>query len=103
MSLVRAIRERNVSVEVQRSLKNSIILSTLTHGSDTWTWNKAQQSRVHAVEISYLRETCAMTKCKCKSNESLYERYSMEPCEDGMKCGLMEWVKKNTLSWFGHI
>ncbi len=31
---------RNVSVEVKRGLKNSILLPTLTYGSETQTWNE---------------------------------------------------------------
>ena len=31
----KAIRERNVSMEVTRSLRNSILLSILTYGSET--------------------------------------------------------------------
>ncbi len=45
-SLARVMKGRNVSMEVKRGLKNSILLPTLTYGSETWTWNMAQQSRV---------------------------------------------------------
>ena len=24
------------------------------------------------------------------------------PCANGVKCGVVEWVKRNTLRWFGH-
>ncbi len=46
---------RNVSKDVKRGLRNSILLPTLTYGSENWTWNGAQQSRVRAVEMSYFR------------------------------------------------
>ncbi len=45
-SLARVMKGRNVSMEVKRSLRNSILLPTMTYGSETWTWNRAQQSRV---------------------------------------------------------
>ena len=35
---------------------------TLTYGSETWTWNRAQQLRVRAVKISYLRGACGVTR-----------------------------------------
>ncbi len=38
-----------------------------------WTWNGAQQSRVHAVEMSYLREVCGVNRWDGLSNESVYE------------------------------
>ena len=49
----------------------------------TWTWNRAQKLRVSAVEISYLRGTCGMTRWEDKSNESMYEKCGMEPCVNG--------------------
>ncbi len=60
-SLSRVMKGRSVSMEVKRDLRNSILLPTLTYGSKTWTWNRAQQSRVRAVEMSYLRGACGVT------------------------------------------
>ncbi len=50
------MKGRNVSMGMKRGLRNSILLPTLTYGSENWTWNGAQQSRVHTVEMSYLSE-----------------------------------------------
>ena len=41
-----------------------------------------------------------MTRWEGESNESLYERYGIGPCASGMKFGVLEWVKRNTLNWF---
>ncbi len=49
-SLARVMKGRSVSMEVKRGLRNNILLPTLTYGLETWTWNRAQQSRVCAVE-----------------------------------------------------
>ncbi len=51
-ALERVMKGRNVSVEVKRAIRNSVILSTLSNASETWTWNAAQQSRIRAVEMS---------------------------------------------------
>ncbi len=32
----------------------------------------------------------------------MYERWSMGACASGVKCGVVEWVKRNTLRWFDH-
>ncbi len=61
-SLERIIEGRNVSMEVNRELRNSILLPTQTYSSETWSWNGAQQSRVHAVEMSYVRGACGATR-----------------------------------------
>ncbi len=59
-SLAGVMKRRNVSMDVKRGLRNSILLPTLTYGSENWAWNGAQQSRVRAVEISYLRGACGV-------------------------------------------
>ncbi len=56
------MKGRNVSMDVKRSLRNSIVLPTLTYGSENWTWNGAQQLRVGAVERSYLRGACGVSR-----------------------------------------
>ncbi len=59
-SLAVVMKGRSMSMEVQRGLRNSILLPTLMYGSEMWTWNRSQQSRVCAVEMSYLRGACGM-------------------------------------------
>ncbi len=61
-SLGRIMKGRKVSMEVKRGLRKSVLLPTLKYGSETWTWNRAQQLRVHAVEMSYLRGACGMVR-----------------------------------------
>ncbi len=97
------MKGRNVSMEVKRDPRNSILLSTLTYGSENWTWNGAQQLRVHAVEMSYLRGSCGVNRWDGQSNESVYERCGMRGHGHGVWCGVVEWVKRSTLRWFGHI
>ncbi len=43
-----------------------------------------------------------MTRWDGESNESVYERCGMESHASGVNCGIVEWVKRNTLRWFGH-
>ncbi len=42
-SLARVMKGRSVFTEVKRGPRNSILLPTLMYGSETWTWNRAQQ------------------------------------------------------------
>ncbi len=67
------MKGRTVSMDVKRSLINSILL-ILTYRSENWTWKGAQQSRVHAVEMSYLRGACGVSRWDGLINESVYER-----------------------------
>ena len=77
-------------MEVKRFLRNGLLLPVLTYVSETWTWNRAYQSRVCAVEMSYLRRACGVTRCEGKNNESVYGRCIMGPCTNGVKCGVVE-------------
>ncbi len=90
-------------MDVKRGLRNSILLPTLTYGSENWTWNGAQQSRVRAVEMTYLRGACGVSRWDGLSNANVYERCGMRERGSGVGCGVVEWVKRNTLRWFGHI
>ncbi len=53
---------RSVTVEVNRDLRNTVIVPTLMYVSKTWAWNESQRSRVQAVEMSYLRSACGVSK-----------------------------------------
>ncbi len=102
-SQARIMKGRSVSMEVKRGIRNSILLPSLAYGSETWMWNRAQQSRERAVEMSYLRGACGVTRWDGESNESVYESCGMGSCANGVNCGVVEWVIRNTLRWFGHI
>ncbi len=52
--LKRVMKGRNESMKLKRGIKNSILLPTLSYTSETWTWNAAQQSRIRAMEMSYM-------------------------------------------------
>ncbi len=62
-----------------------------------------QESRVHAVEMSYLRGACGVTRWDGESNESMYEGCGMGNHANEVNCRIGEWVKRNMLRWFGHI
>ncbi len=102
-SVASVMKGMNVSLEVRRGLRNSIHLPTLMYGLETWTWNSAQQSRVCAMGMSYLRGACGVTRQDGESNESVYERWGMGSQANGVECGVVKWVKRYTLRWFGHI
>ncbi len=102
-SLAVVMKGRNVSMDVKRGLRNTILLPTLTYGSENLTWSRAQQSRVCAVEMGYLRGACEVNRWDGVSNENVYERCGMRGHGSGVGCGVVEWVKRSTLRWLGHI
>ena len=64
--------ERNVSMEVIRGLKYNF-LPTLMYGSETWTWNRAQQSSV------------CVCVCVCVCQKGAYGVDNMESSVRSMK------------------
>ena len=56
-----------------------------------------------AVEMSYLRGACRVTRWEGDSSENMYKKCGMGPCANVVKCDVVEWVKRNTLRWFGHL
>ncbi len=102
-SLGRIMKGRSVSMEVKSDLRNTVIVPVLTYASETWAWNESQRSRVHAVEMSYLRSACGVSRMDGMSNESVYDRFGMCHVGEGKKCGVVEEVKRQMLKWFGHM
>ncbi len=97
------MKGRHVSMAVKKGIRNSVILPILSYTSETWTWNAAQQSRIRAVEMSYLRGACAVSRLGRESNEDTYGRFGMSESAVGMDCGVVEWVKQSALIWYGHV
>ena len=102
-SLRHVMNGRIVNMEIKEALHDSIIVPTLTYASETWVWNEGQRSRIQAVEMSYLRGACSLSRMDGESNESVYGRFGMSVKGEGMNCGVVEVVKRNTLRWFGHL
>ncbi len=97
------MKGRNVSMDVKRGLRNSILLPAITNGSEIRTWFRVQLLRVRAVEMSYLREACGVNRWNGVSNETVYERCGMRRHGSGVGCSVVEWVKRSTLRWFDHL
>ncbi len=75
-----------------------VIVPALTYASETWAW---KESQVQAVEMSYLRSACGVSRMDGMNNESVYEHFGMCHVGEGKKCGVVEEVKQQTLKWFG--
>ncbi len=88
-SLGHIMNGRSGSMEVKRDLRNTVIVPTLTYASKTWTWKESQRSRVQAVEMSYVRSACGVSRMHEMSNESVYECYGMCHVSEGKKCGVV--------------
>ncbi len=93
----------SVSMEVQKDLRNTVIVQTLTYASKTWVWNESQRSRVQAIENSYLRSACGVSRMDGMNNERVYEHFGMCYVSEGKKCRAVEEVKQQILKWSGNM
>ena len=71
-------RNRSVSMEVKRSLHGSVLIPSMTYGSETWAMLERQKSRLRGVETSYMRSACGVTWRDRRTNEELRERCGVE-------------------------
>ena len=97
------LKGRTVSQEVKKSLRNSVLLPTLTYGSETWTASEEDLAKVRAVEMSYLRMASGVNLLDGLSNSEVYASFGMEEQAVGIDCGVAEWIKRSTLRWYGHV
>lgn len=67
------------------------------YASEAWTWNVAQQSRICAVEMSYIRGACGVSGWNGESNENMYEQFGMGVTAKGVDCRVVEWMKRDKL------
>ncbi len=101
--LGRVLRGGMVSHEVKKSLRDSVLLPTITYGSETWSMREGEMSKIRAVEMSFLRAASGISIIERVSNERIYENFGMSEKKEGIKCGVVEWMKRNTLRWYGHV
>ncbi len=89
-------RNRAMRMELKKTLHDSVVIPTLTYGSEAWTMMGRHKSRVRGVELSYLRSTCEVTWRDRLTKEEVRER-----C--GVDVDVLESVIRNTLRWFSHV
>lgn len=77
-------------MEVKRDLRNCILLPLLTYKSEAKMWNRAQESRVHAVDMCNLRGAYGVLRWDGENTENIYEIFGMGTCTNGGRCGMVE-------------
>ena len=64
-------------MEVKKGLRDGVIVPMITYASETWAWNECHRSRIQAIEMSYLRAACGVSRLEGESNESVYNGFGM--------------------------
>ena len=89
------INKRELTTKTKMSIFNSIYCPTLMYGSESWTLDSGDKSRLQAAEMKFLRRTAGKTKRDKVRNTSLREQLKAESLEHK--------IERNQLRWFGHV
>ncbi|CAG9134602.1 unnamed protein product [Plutella xylostella] len=90
------MRSQNVSQKARLAVHGGVLVPTLMYGSESWVWQKKNESRVNAVEMRSLRSMCGL-----KLNDRI--RNSVIRDRVGVKEDVVTKIEKGMLRWFGHI
>ena len=89
------INKRELTVKTKLSIFNSIYCPTLMYGSESWTLENRDKSRLQATEMKFLRRTFGKTKRDKIRNTTIRDR--------AKTISLEEKIERNQLRWYGHV
>lgn len=89
------VNKRELTAKTKMSIFNSIYCPTLMYGSESWTLDSSDKSRLQAAEMKYLRRTVGKTKRDMIRNTRIREQVKAESLEHK--------IERNQLRWFGHV
>ena len=94
-ALASLMRRRNVSTAARLAVDNAVLVPTLLYGSETWVLQKKNERKINAVEMRSLRKICRVSLADRIRNEI----HRMTGTSEDVTVR----IKKNVLSWFGHV
>ena len=77
-----------MSTAMKEALHDSIRVSALMYGSQTWIWNEGERSGIQAVEMSHLKGACGVKRMDGECKESVYRRFDVCVKGDETNCGV---------------
>ena len=95
-ALAALMRRRNISTTALLAVHNAVLVPTLLYGSETWILQKKNERKMNAVEMRSVRRICGVSLADRIHNEEVHRMA-------GTSEDVTVRMKKNTLSWFGHV
>ena len=89
------IGKKELTTKTKISIFNAIYCPTLIYGSESWTLDCRDKSKLQAAEMKFLRRSIGKTRRDKIRNTRIREEVKTESLE--MK------IDKNQLRWFGHV
>ena len=82
---------------LKRKIIETCIFPIATYGCESWTISKADEKRIDAFEMKCYRKVLRIPWTEKASNASVLISIGLKDCQ------LMRYIKKQKLSYFGHI
>ena len=89
-------KNQNISKNARLAVRSGILLPTLMYGSEAWTVNESEISKVHTVEMDFLRSMIGK-----KRSDRVRNDFVREEC--GARESVKVKIKRSLLRWFGHM
>ena len=89
------INKRELTTKTKISIYNSVYCSTLLYGSESWTLDSRDKSRLQAAEMKFLRRSIGKTKRDKIRNTRIREEVKTDSLEQR--------IERNQLRWYGHL
>ena len=91
------MRLQNVSTAARVAVDNAVLVPALLYGSERWVLQKKNERKLNAVEM---RSLCRI--CKDSIADQIIRNEEIHRMA-GISEYVMVRMKKNVLSWFGHV
>lgn len=87
---------RNISLKSKIRILKAYVWSVLLYGSECWTLNRAQTSKLEAAEMWFLRRILKISWTERITNEEVLRRAKI-------KRSLIPTIREKQMKFFGHI
>ncbi|CAH0555727.1 unnamed protein product [Brassicogethes aeneus] len=89
------IKKKEITKKTKLNVFKTVFRPILTFGCESWVLNKAQESKIGAIEMKFLRDIKRVTRMDRIRNTVIREELEIETT--------IEYIKKRQLSWWGHL
>ena len=83
-------------MKLYTNLSNSIVKNTVTHGAETWKFNKNLESKLMPMEMGFLRISARCSTLQKIRNNVFGEKINI-------KNPVLDYVRHKQLNWYGHV
>ena len=89
------ISKKELTMKTKMAVYNTVFCPTLLYGSETWTLDSREHSRVQATQMKYLRRVTGKTKRDKIRNTTIRDQTKTDDIKTK--------IEVNQLRWFGHV